>query len=93
MGFVLHDDPQSRRVWMVSERSSPRVMARGSGDPETRMSFRFPGGDFEVTYMQQAPEEGDIVFRRGRPWMVASAEREDGTTLIRLQEAEEDARG
>jgi hypothetical protein len=69
------------------------VVVERSGDSLGRISFRFPSGDYEVTYMQQAPKDGDVVFRRGRPWLVESAEREDGATVIRLEVPDEEARG
>jgi len=69
------------------------VMVGGSSDSLRRISFRFPSGDYEVTYLQQAPKDGDVVFRRGRPWLVEGIEREDGAAVIRLEVPEEEARG
>lgn len=52
--------------------------------PSFRVSFTFPGGDYEIRYLADIPRLGEPFTARGGHWIVETVDKENGHARVTL---------
>ena len=53
--------------------------------PSFRVSFTFPGGDYEIRYLADIPRLGEPFTARGGRWVVETVDKENGHARVTLR--------
>jgi hypothetical protein len=53
--------------------------------PSFRVSFTFPGGDYEIRYLADIPKLGEPFTARGGHWIVETVDNDEGDARVTLR--------